>query len=484
MAGDDDTTDAQLRDARTQVDGLAADVKTMHERLDSSITSSNERFDQLDLAQMATTTTLDDIVSRLDALTTTLTELQNDYGGDTEQEDGDRRGRSRRMVRRPSNDSFAKIKFKIPSFNGKYDPAAYLDWELEVEQKFSCHDISASSQVKAVIGEYTIFALIWCREYKQKHPTATPTTWTQLKAAMRHKFVPSYYARDLLNKMQRFQQGQQSVEEYYQELQKGMIRCGLFEHDDTAMAHFRGGLNREIQDILDYKEYFDMTTLFEYACKAEREVQGRRSKTHTNSFAGRSPTSSSAPALFAPSTTSTTPRERTTKPAAPLATGAVPSIGRTRDIQCHHCKGFGHIIRDCPSKRTLLIRDNGEYSSASDSEETRHAMIATDHADNEVHVAPGDVERYESLVAQHVLSTQVAQLENNQRHTLFHTKGVIQEWSIRIIIDSGSCNNLASTSLVEKLSLPTRKHPNPYHIQWLNDGGKSKLHVRYMFPFP
>jgi hypothetical protein len=25
------------------------------------------------------------------------------------------------------------------------------------------------------------------------------------------------------------------------------------------MARFRGGLNREIQDILDYKEYADMT---------------------------------------------------------------------------------------------------------------------------------------------------------------------------------------------------------------------------------
>jgi hypothetical protein len=84
----------------------------------------------------------------------------------------------------------------------------------------------------------------------KKLPTATPTTWTQLKAAMRHRFVSSYYALDLLNKMQRFQQGQQSVEEYYQELQKVMIRCGLFEQDDAAMARFRGDLNREIQDIL------------------------------------------------------------------------------------------------------------------------------------------------------------------------------------------------------------------------------------------
>jgi small-conductance mechanosensitive channel len=114
MAGDNDMKDAQLRDVRTQVDGLAADMKMIHERLDSSITSSNEQFDQLDLAQTATTTTLNDIMSRLDALTTTLVELQKDYGGDTEQEDGDRRGRARRVVRRPSNDSFAKIKFKIP----------------------------------------------------------------------------------------------------------------------------------------------------------------------------------------------------------------------------------------------------------------------------------------------------------------------------------------------------------------------------------
>ena len=159
-----------------------------------------------------------------------------------------------------------------------------------------------------------------------------------------------------------------------------MIRCGLFETDDAAMARFRCGLNREIQDILDYKEYNDMTTLFAYACKAEREVQGRCSKTYSNSFAGRSQVTSSAPALPAPSTTSNTPRERPAKLAAPPSTGAAPATGRTRDIQCHRCRGFGNVIRDCPNKCTLLIRDDGEYSSASDSEETQYAMFATDHA--------------------------------------------------------------------------------------------------------
>jgi hypothetical protein len=76
---------------------------------------------------------------------------------------------------------------------------------------------------------------------------------------------------------------------------------------------------------------------------------------------------------------------------------------------------------------------------------------------------------------QRVLSTQVAQPEQHKRHTLFHTKGVLQERSIRIIIDGGSCNNLASTEMVEKLSLPTQPHPHPYHIQWLDQGGKLKV---------
>ena len=115
------------------------------------------------------------------------------------------------------------------------------------------------------------------------------------------------------------------------------------------------------------------------------------------------------------------------------------------------------MMRHCPNKRILLIRDDGEYSSASDFENSRLALLATDPAASTgVHVDPSDADRYESLVVQRVLSAQVVQPEQNQRHVIFHTKGVVQEWAIRIIIDGGSCNNLASAVLVAQLSLPTR----------------------------
>jgi hypothetical protein len=85
-------------------------------------------------------------------------------------------------------------------------------------------------------------------------------------------FVPSYYARDLLNKLHRLKQGTHSVEEYYLELQIGMLRCGLVENNDAVMAHFLGGLNCEIQDVLDYKEYNNITHLFHLSCKVGRKV--------------------------------------------------------------------------------------------------------------------------------------------------------------------------------------------------------------------
>jgi hypothetical protein len=33
-----------------------------------------------------------------------------------------------------------------------------------------------------------------------------------------------------------------------------------------------------------------------------------------------------------------------------------------------------------------------------------------------------------------------------------------------MIIDGGSCTNVASTTQVEKLSLPLLKHPRPYKV--------------------
>jgi len=53
-----------------------------------------------------------------------------------------------------------------------------------------------------------------------------------------------------------------SVQEYFAELQKGMIRCGIEEDPKDKVCHFYGSLRHEIQDIVDYKDFNTTNQLF------------------------------------------------------------------------------------------------------------------------------------------------------------------------------------------------------------------------------
>jgi hypothetical protein len=67
--------------------------------------------------------------------------------------------------------AFHKLKFKIPPFDGKYDPDDYISWELAVEQKFTCFEFSENARVRAATSEFSDFASVWWVEYGKKHLT-------------------------------------------------------------------------------------------------------------------------------------------------------------------------------------------------------------------------------------------------------------------------------------------------------------------------
>jgi hypothetical protein len=122
----------------------------------------------------------------------------------------------RRCEVRNNDNAFHKLKFKITPFDGKYDRDAYISWELAVEQKFTCFEFPKNARVRAATSEFSDFASVWWVEYGKKHPNDIPQTWIALKWVMWARFVPSYYARDLINKLQQLKQCAKSVEEYYQ----------------------------------------------------------------------------------------------------------------------------------------------------------------------------------------------------------------------------------------------------------------------------
>jgi hypothetical protein len=57
-----------------------------------------------------------------------------------------------------------------------------------------------------------------------------------------------------------------------------------------------------------------------------------------------------------------------------------------------------------------------------------------------------------------------------QRNSLFRTTCKTKDKVCKVIIDSGSTDNLVSTEMVEKLELKTTAHPKPYKVSWLQKG--------------
>ena len=57
-----------------------------------------------------------------------------------------------------------------------------------------------------------------------------------------------------------------------------------------------------------------------------------------------------------------------------------------------------------------------------------------------------------------------------QRNNLFRTSCNTEDTVCKVIIDSGSTDNLVSTEMVEKLELETTAHPKPYKVSWLQKG--------------
>ncbi|XP_074304891.1 uncharacterized protein LOC141639743 [Silene latifolia] len=85
------------------------------------------------------------------------------------------------------------------------------------------------------------------------------------------------------------------------------------------------------------------------------------------------------------------------------------------------------------------------------------------------------------MVLRRVVHTQ--SLEESQRQQIFQSRCTIQGRVCHLIIDGGSCANVASTTLIEKLKLPTREHQHPYKIRWLSQGSEIAVNEQALISF-
>jgi hypothetical protein len=135
-------------------------------------------------------------------------------------------------------------------------------------------------------------------------------------------------------------------------------------------------------------------------------------------------------------------------------------------------------MKDCPNNRVVIVTEGGEYDSASEDE--CELVAENGDCDGTQEVGDGDYKDYtfetgNTIVVTKTLSVQFKDEEHEQRSNLFQTQAKVNNKLVKLIIDGGSCHNLASKEMSEKLGLTMIKHPHPYHVQWFSDCGDVKV---------
>ncbi|XP_024009254.1 uncharacterized protein LOC112084365 [Eutrema salsugineum] len=366
------------------------------------------------------------------------------------------------------------MKLMPPTFAGKSNPEVYLDWERRLEYIFECYGYGELKKVALAVSQLNDNALAWWDRTvaeRRLQVFGPIQTWHDIKYLLRLRYVPEHYHRDLQKRFRKLTQGSRSVEEYFEECAKLMNSLELEESEEALMAQFVDGLQERIARKVERVKY---SGLHELHLSVQVEQQIKRKSSLSNRGRNIQPwqASTSEPldkgkAVEIESRFKGKPTEppKFNKPEQGKFQNT--SQARTRDIFCFKCQG------DCPNQRIMIVIPSGYESQ--------------DEAEMEVNSEEEDVEYPKTgeylLVTRRVLSVQVKPEETVQRENLFHTRCTIKNKVCNLVIDGGSCTNVASKFMVDKLGLEKTKHMQPYKLQWLNDATELKVTEQVTVPF-
>ncbi|PKU61488.1 RNA-directed DNA polymerase [Dendrobium catenatum] len=144
--------------------------------------------------------------------------------------------------------------------------------------------------------------------------------------------------------------------------------------------------------------------------------------------------------------------------------------------KCFKCQGFGHIASGCPNRRVVTLMEERDQEV----QELVEPEI-NDSGDGQPSTTIIPPDKGPLLVLRRLLNSHKE--ETMQRHNIFRTRCTVGGRVCQLIIDSGSCENVASTVLIERLNLPTEDHPSPYKLAWIQKGNEVEVSKRCLVNF-
>ncbi|XP_022842142.1 uncharacterized protein LOC111365867 [Olea europaea var. sylvestris] len=249
-----------------------------------------------------------------------------------------------------------------------------------------------------------------------------------MKKKMKGHFLPFGYTQALFQRLHSLRQGTRSVNDYIEKFYQLVARNDLSETEEQMVARYLGGLRQPLQDVLSLHSLWTVSEAYQ----RELAVEKQQSK---------------MPVVRGEGSLPVRPQE------------SPPAYQLQRD------NSSSSIKKPAGQKNKNLLIEEGMIEEFEEVGEP----VYDDGEDEDVLYGDGQ----EILVVRKILLTPKGDSGDDWLRTnVFHTTCTIADKVCKLIIDSGSCENIVSEEAIEKLQLKMDRHPKPYKLSWQNKGSE------------